>query len=161
MRPGQPERRGHDYTRHGTRSLFAAPETATGKIIGRCFARHRAREFRAFLNTVEASMPADHDVHLVIDNVSSHKTEAVRNWFARRPRWHVNYTPTSASWINQVERFFSDLMENQIRRGLTARPTNWKRPSLPISRRSTRTRAPLCGSDRPTTSSPASSGSAL
>ena len=118
MRPGQPERRSHDYTRHGTLSLFAALETATGKIVGRCFARHRAREFRAFLNTVAASVPADHDVHIVIDNVSSHKTEAVRNWFAKRPRWHVHYTPTSASWINQVERFFADLTEKQIRRGV-------------------------------------------
>jgi transposase len=118
MRPGQPERRSHDYTRHGTLSLFAALETATGKIVGRCFARHRAREFRTFLNTVEASVPADHDVHIVIDNVSSHKTEAVRNWFAKRPRWHVHYTPTSASWINQVERFFADLTEKQIRRGV-------------------------------------------
>ncbi|HTY67962.1 MAG TPA: IS630 family transposase [Alphaproteobacteria bacterium] len=118
MRPGQPERRSHDYTRHGTLSLFAALETATGKIVGRCFARHRAREFRAFLNTVEASVPADHDIHIVIDNVSSHKTQAVRNWFAKRPRWHVHYTPTSASWINQVERFFADLTDKQIRRGI-------------------------------------------
>jgi transposase len=118
MRPGQPERRSHDYTRHGTLSLFAALETATGKIVGRCFARHRAREFRAFLNTVEASVPADHDVHIVMDNLSSHKTEAIRNWFAKRPRWHVHYTPTSASWINQVERFFANLTEKQIRRGV-------------------------------------------
>jgi transposase len=118
MRPGQPERRSHDYTRHGTLSLFASLETATGKIVGRCFARHRAREFRAFLNTVEASVPKDIDVHIVIDNVSSHKTQAVRNWFAKRPRWQVHYTPTSASWINQVERFFADLTDKQIRRGI-------------------------------------------
>jgi transposase len=120
MRPGQPERRSHDYTRHGTLSLFAALETATGKIIGRCFARHRAREFRAFLNTVEANVPRDLNVHIVIDNVSSHKTQAIRNWFAKRPRWQVHYTPipTSASWINQVERFFADLTERQIRRGV-------------------------------------------
>jgi transposase len=118
MRPGQPERRSHDYTRHGTLSLFAALETATGKIVGRCFARHRAREFRAFLNTLEASVPTNHDIHIVIDNVSSHKTEAVRNWFAKRPRWQVHYTPTSASWINQVERFFANLTEKQIRRGV-------------------------------------------
>src|SRR6266851_41432 len=118
MRPGQAERRSHDYTRHGTLSLFAALETATGKIVARCFARHRAREFRAFLNTVEANVPQDHDVHIVMDNVSSHKTQAIRNWFARRPRWQVHYTPTSASWINQVERFFADLTEKQIRRGV-------------------------------------------
>jgi transposase len=118
MRPGQAERRSHDYTRHGTLSLFAALETATGKIVGRCFARHRAREFRAFLNTVEANVPGDLDVHIVMDNVSSHKTQAIRNWFAKRPRWQVHYTPTSASWINQVERFFANLTEKQIRRGV-------------------------------------------
>ena len=118
MRPGQLERRSHDYTRHGTLSLFAALETATGKILARCFARHRAREFRAFLNTVEAAVPSDLDVHIVMDNVSSHKTQAIRNWFAKRPRWRVHYTPTSASWINQVERFFANLTEKQIRRGV-------------------------------------------
>lgn len=118
MRPGQAERRSHDYTRHGTLSLFAALETATGRIVGRCFARHRAREFRAFLNTVEANVPGDLDVHIIMDNVSSHKTQAIRNWFALRPRWQVHYTPTSASWINQVERFFANLTEKQIRRGV-------------------------------------------
>ena len=118
LRPGQVERRSHDYTRHGTLSLFAALDTATGKIIGRCFARHRAREFRAFLNTVEANVPKGLDVHIVMDNVSSHKTQAIGNWFARRPRWHAHYTPTSASWINQVERFLANLTEKQIRRGI-------------------------------------------
>lgn len=118
MRPGQAERRTHDYTRHGTLSLFAALDAATGKVIGRCFARHRAREFRAFLNTVEANVPEDLDVHIVMDNVSSHKTQAIRNWFAKRPRWQVHYTPTSASWLNQVERFFANLTEKQLRRGV-------------------------------------------
>ena len=118
MRPGQIERRTHDYTRHGTLSLFAALDAATGKVIGRCFARHRAREFRAFLNTVETNVPDDLDVHIVMDNVSSHKTQAIRNWFTKRPRWHVHYTPTSASWINQVERFFANLTEKQLRRGV-------------------------------------------
>jgi transposase len=118
MRPGQAERRSHDYTRHGTLSLFAALETATGRILGRCFARHRAREFRAFLNTLAANVPGDLDVHIIMDNVSSHKTQAIRNWFASRPRWRVHYTPTSASWINQVERFFANLTEKQIRRGV-------------------------------------------
>ena len=118
MRPGQAERRSHDYTRHGTLSLFAALDTATGKVVGRCFARHRAREFRAFLNTIEAHVPLDLDVHIIMDNVSSHKTQAIRNWFAKRPRWHVHYTPTSASWISQVERFFANLTDKQIRRGV-------------------------------------------
>ncbi len=118
MRPGQAERRSHDYKRHGTLSLFAALDTATGEVIGRCFARHRAREFRAFLNTVEARVPDDLDVHIVMDNLATHKTKAIRDWFARHPRWQVHYTPTSASWINQVERFFALLTEKQLRRGV-------------------------------------------
>jgi transposase len=118
MRPGQVERRSHDYKRHGTLSLFAALDTATGQVIGRCFARHRAREFRAFLNTVEARVPGDLDVHIIMDNLATHKTKAIRDWFARHPRWQVHYTPTSASWINQVERFFALLTEKQLRRGV-------------------------------------------
>ncbi len=118
MRPGQAERRSHDYKRHGTLSLFAALDTATGQVIGRCFARHRAREFRAFLNTVEARVPADLDVHIIMDNLATHKTKAIRDWFARHPRWQAHYTPTSASWINQVERFFALLTEKQLRRGV-------------------------------------------
>jgi transposase len=118
MRPGQAERRSHDYKRCGTLSLFAALDTATGKIIGRCFARHRAREYRAFLNTIEANVPADLDIHIVVDNLSTHKTQAVRNWLAKRPRWQVHFTPTSASWINQVERFFANLTDKQLRRGV-------------------------------------------
>jgi len=117
MRPGQIERRTHDDTRHGTLSLFAALNAATGTVIGKCFARHRAREFRAFLKVVEANVPADLDVHVIMDNVSPHKTQAIRNWFAKRPRWHTHYTPTSASWISLVERFFANLTDKQIRRG--------------------------------------------
>jgi transposase len=117
MRPGQVERRTHDYTRHGTLSLFAALDAATGRVIGKCFARHRAREFRAFLNVIEANVPGDLDVHVIMDNVSTHKTQAIRNWFAKRPRWRTHYTPTSASWISLVERFFANLTEKQIRRG--------------------------------------------
>lgn len=117
LRPGQVERRTHDYTRHGTLSLFAALDAATGAVIGKCFARLRAREFRAFLNVIEAGVPGDLDVHIVMDNVSTHKTQAIRNWFAKRPRWHIHYTPTSASWISLVERFFANLTDKQIRRG--------------------------------------------
>ncbi len=118
MRPGQPERRSHDYMRHGTTTLFAALDAATGAVIGRCFPRHRAREFLSFLRTIEANVPADLDVHLVMDNYATHKTAAVRNWFARHPRWHVHFTPTGASWLNQVERFFALLTEKQLRRGV-------------------------------------------
>ena len=117
MRPGQVERRTHDYARHGTLSLFAALDAATGRVIGKCFARHRAREFRAFLNVVEVNVPGDLEVHVIMDNVSAHKTQAIRNWFAKRPRWHTHYTPTSASWISLVERFFANLTDKQIRRG--------------------------------------------
>jgi transposase len=118
MRPGQPARRSHDYKRHGTTSLFAALDIATGRVIGKCYARHRAIEFRKFLDEIEAAVPADLDVHLVIDNYATHKAPLIRNWFNRRPRWHVHLTPTSSSWINQVERFFALLTERQIRRGI-------------------------------------------
>jgi transposase len=118
MRPGQPARRSHDYKRHGTTSLFAALDIATGRVIGKCYARHRAIEFRKFLDEIEAAVPAGLDVHLVIDNYATHKAPLIRNWFNRRPRWHVHLTPTSSSWINQVERFFALLTERQIRRGI-------------------------------------------
>lgn len=118
MRPGQAARRSHDYARHGTTTLFAALDVATGEVIGRCFQRHRAGEFLKFLRTIEANVPADLDVHLVIDNYATHKTKAIRDWFARHPRWHVHFTPTGASWLNQIERFFAMLTEKQIRRGV-------------------------------------------
>lgn len=118
LRPGQIERRTHDYERHGTTSLFAALDVKAGTVIGRCMPRHRAAEFRKFLDEVERNVPADLDIHVVMDNASSHKTKLIRDWFAKRPRWHVHYTPTSASWINQVERFFGLLTDQQIRRGV-------------------------------------------
>ncbi len=118
MRPGQVARRSHDYTRHGTTSLFAALDIATGRVIGKCYPRHRAAEFRKFLDTIEASVPRDLDVHLVMDNYATHKTPLIRDWLVRRPRWHIHLTPTSSSWLNQVERFFAVLTERQIRRGV-------------------------------------------
>jgi transposase len=118
MRPGQIERRSHDYTRHGVTSLFAALDIATGRIIGKCYRRHRSQEFRRFLDEIEAAVPKDLDIHLVMDNYATHKTKTIRNWLAKRPRWRVHLTPTSASWINQVERFFANLTEKQIRRGV-------------------------------------------
>ena len=117
MRPGQAERRTHDYKRCGTTTLFAALDVAAGTVIGTCMKRHRAREFRAFLDEVESNVPADLDIHLIMDNASSHKTKLIQDWFAKRPRWHRHFTPTSASWINQVERFFALLTEQQIKRG--------------------------------------------
>ena len=118
MRPGQPARRTHDYKRHGTTSLFAALDIATGRVIGKCYPRHRAREFRKFLDEIEANVPSDLDVHLVMDNYGTHKTPLIRDWLVKRPRWHVHLTPTSSSWLNQVERFFALLTERQIRRGI-------------------------------------------
>ena len=99
MRPGQVERRSHDYRRHGTTDLFAALNVKTGSVIGACKRRHRSEEFRAFLDQVEASVPADLDVHLVLDNASSHKTRLVHDWLVKRPRWHLHFTPTSASCV--------------------------------------------------------------
>jgi hypothetical protein len=118
LRPGQAERRTRDYTRHGTTSLFAALDVKAGTVIGRCFPRHRAAEFRRFLDEIDAAVPPDLDVHLVLDNSATHKTKAIRNWLAKRPRYHLHFTPTSASWINQVERWFGLLTERALRRGV-------------------------------------------
>jgi transposase len=118
MRPGQIERRTHDYKRHGTTSLFAALNTATGDVIGKCYKRHRATEFKKFLIEIERQVPGDLDIHLIMDNYATHKTPAIRAWFARRPRWHVHFTPTGSSWLNMVERFFAEITDRQIRRGV-------------------------------------------
>lgn len=117
MRPGQVERRTHDYVRHGTTSLFAALDIKTGNVIGQCHSRHRAKEFRKFLDTVDAAVPKELDVHLVLDNYGTHKTALIRRWLLKRPRFHFHFTPTSASWINLVERWFADLTQRQLRRG--------------------------------------------
>jgi transposase len=108
LRPGQPERHAHDYIRHGTTTLFAALDIRTGRVIGECHPRHRAREFRRFLDTIEATISRDLDVHLILDNYATHKTALIRRWLAKRPRYHVHFTPTSASWLNLVERWFVD-----------------------------------------------------
>jgi len=114
---GSPERRTHDYRRHGTTSLFAALDVATGQIIGECHRRHRSQEFLRFLETIEAHVPAALDVHLILDNYGTHKTPRVRRWFARHPRFHLHFTPTSASWLNLIERWFALLSQKQIKRG--------------------------------------------
>jgi transposase len=118
LRPGQAERRTHDYKRHGTSSLFAALDVKVGEVIGRCYPRHRSAEFRKFLDVIDAAVPADLDVHVVLDNLSTHKTKLIRDWLAKRPRFHFHFTPTSSSWLNQVERFFALLTDQQIRRGI-------------------------------------------
>jgi transposase len=117
MRPGQAERRTHDYTRHGTTSLFAALDVQTGCVIGECHRRHRTVEFRKFLDTIEAAVPPTLDVHRILDNYGTHKTPAIHRWLLRHPRFHLHFTPTGASWINLVERWFGALTEKQIRRG--------------------------------------------
>jgi transposase len=119
MGPGQVERHTHDYARHGTTSLFAALNVATGKVIGNCQQKHRHQEFIKFLELIDEQVPEtpDVEVHLVMDNYATHKTPRVRRWFARHPRFHVHFTPTSASWLNQVERFFAEITEKRIRRG--------------------------------------------
>jgi transposase len=114
---GTAERRTHDYRRHGTTSLFAALDVATGRVIGACHRRHRSQEFLRFLDTIEAQVPPGLDVHLILDNYGTHKTPRVRRWFARHPRFYVHFTPTSASWLNLVERWFALLTQKQIKRG--------------------------------------------
>jgi transposase len=115
--PGTPERATHDYKRAGTSSLYAALDLATGKVIGRLHARHRAIEFKQFLQTLDGEIPADLDVHLVLDNSSTHKTPAIQRWLAAHPRFVVHFTPTSSSWLNLVERWFAELTTKKLRRG--------------------------------------------
>lgn len=117
MRPGQAERHTHDYARHGTTTLFAALNAATGEVLRRCQQRHRHQEYLRFLNDIDAHVPAELDVHLVVDNYATHKTPRVLRWLAKRPRFHLHFTPTYSSWINQVERLFAELTNKAIRRG--------------------------------------------
>ena len=117
MRVGQLERRTYDYKRHGVTSLFAALDIATGNVLGKCYRRHRSIEFLDFLKKIDAAVPADLDVHLVLDNYGTHKTALVRRWLQKRARYHLHFTPTHASWLNQVERWFALLTQRQIKRG--------------------------------------------
>ena len=118
LRPGLAEQRTNDYERHGTTSLFAALDVATGKVIGECHRRHRHQEFLKFLDLVDSKLPPDQrEVHLVLDNYGTHKAPKVIRWFARHPRYHVHFTPTSGSWVNQVERWFGKITAERIRRG--------------------------------------------
>jgi transposase len=117
--PGQAERGTHDYVRHGTTSLFAALEVATGRIIGKCHTRHRHQEFLKFLDLIDTSVPKEPGctIHLVMDNYGTHKTPKVKRWFLRHPEYHLHFIPTSSSWLNQVERFFAEITEKRLRRG--------------------------------------------
>jgi transposase len=117
MLPGTPQRATHDYQRAGTSSLYAALDLVTGKVIGSLHARHRAIEFRKFLQTLDREVPTDLDVHLVLDNSSTHKTPAIQRWLTAHPRFVVHFTPTSSSWLNLVERWFAELTTKKLRRG--------------------------------------------
>jgi transposase len=117
MLPGTPERATHDYKRAGTSSLYAALDLTTGKVIGRLHSRHRAIEFKRFLHTLDREVPDELAVHLVLDNSSTHKTPAIQKWLAAHPRFVVHFTPTSASWLNLVERWFAELTTKKLRRG--------------------------------------------
>ncbi len=118
MMPGMPERRSHDYYRHGITSLFAAFNIADGTVISELHRQHRATEFKKFLATIDKAVPAELDVHLVCDNYGTHKTPAIRAWLAKHPRFHMHFTPTGSSWVNQVERWFGFLTSQMIRRGV-------------------------------------------
>ncbi len=132
LRPGLPERRTHDYERHGTTNLFAALDVASGHVIADMTERHRAEEFRRFLNLINRSVPEHLDVHLVVDNVSTHKTPEIKRWLLRHPRFTLHFTPTYSSWINLIERWFAELTTKWLRRGthrstkdLEASITHW------------------------------------
>jgi transposase len=117
LRPGLPERQTHDYKRHGTTPLFAALNVLEGTVIGECKPRHRRQEFLLFLKRIDQSVDADVDVPLVLDNYGTHQHPEVKKWLAARPRYHVHFTPTSSSWLNQVERWFAEITRKRIRRG--------------------------------------------
>jgi len=117
LSPGVPQRQSHDYKRHGVTSLFAALDVASGVTISSCYRRHRHQEFLRFLNDIDANLPGGFEIHLVMDNYGTHKVNKVRTWLARRPRYHVHFTPTSGSWLNLVERLFAEVTERCVRRG--------------------------------------------
>jgi transposase len=168
MRPGQIERRTHDYERHGTTTLFAALVAATnadaevkaGTVIGKCMPRHRAQEFRKFLDEVERSMPADLDVHVVMDNASSHKTKLIRDWFARRPNWHIHFTRPPHPGSTRSSASSRCCHRSRSSAAPTDRSASSWRQSRPSSTPAMQTPRPSAGSRRPTTSSPRSSASA-
>ena len=117
LRPGLPERQTHDYQRHGTTTLFAALNVLEGTVIGECQPRHRHQEFLRFLDRIDQSIDSGQEIHLVLDNYGTHKHPEVKKWLAERPRYHVHFTPTSSSWLNQIERWFAEITRKRIRRG--------------------------------------------
>ena len=153
LRPGLPERRTHDYVRNGTTNLYAALDVASGKVITTMTERHRAEEFRRFLNLINRSVPDDLDVHVIVDNFSTHKTPEIHRWLVRHPRFHLHFTPTYSSWMNLVERWFAELTNKWLRRG-THRSTKELEASIEVgSTAGTTPRSRSCGTRPPTRSS--------
>ena len=153
MMPGMPERRSHDYARNGVTSLFAAFNIADGTVITELHPQHRAMEFKKFLNAIDKAVPDDLDVHLICDNLATHKTPAVGDWLARHPRFHMHFTPTGSSWINQVERWFGFLTDQLLRRGVHKSVQHWRKTSATGSRPGTTTQNRSAGQRPPKRSS--------
>ena len=153
MMPGVAERRSFDYARAGTTDLFAALDVATGLVIHSIQRRHRALEFKKFLNQIDQTVPLDFDVHLICDNLATHKTPAIGAWLAAHPRFHLHFTPTSSSWLNQVERWFGLLTDRQLRRGVHDNVTTLNATFAPGSKPGTPTRNPSSGPRPPKKSS--------
>ena len=153
MMPGMPEKRTHDYVRHGTTSLFAAFNTADGTVISAMHRRHRTIEFKKFLTKIDSQVPEQLDVHLVCDNYGTHKSPAIVRWLEQHPRFHMHYTPTYSSWINQVERWFAYLTDDLLRRCDHRSVQALERTSAPGSRPGTRTRSRSSGPRPPNRSS--------
>ena len=161
MMAASPEMQTHTYFRHGTTSLFAALDVATGRVIGQCRRRHRSTEFVKFLQQIDESVPSGLDVHVILDNLQTHKTPAAHRWFLRHPRFHVHFTPTYSSWLNQVERWFGLLEQKALKRGVHRSTAELEKAIYTSSQPATKSRAPICGRSRPTTSSTTSSASAV
>ena len=153
LRPGLPERQTHDYKRHGTTTLFAALNVLEGTVIGECQPRHRHQEFLRFLDRIDQCVDAGLDVHLVLDNYGTHKHPQVKKWLAGRPRYQVHFTPTSSSWLNQIERWFAEITRKRIRRGTFRSVRDLIRRSTITSGSTTTIRAPFNGSPAPAASS--------
>lgn len=157
MMPGMPERRTHDYVRNGITTLFAALDVANGQIIGSIHRRHRAAEFKKFLAKIDKQVPADLDIHLICDNYTTHKHPTVVKWLDTHPRFHMHFTPTYSSWLNQVERWFGLLTDKKLRAAVCTRAcAPWKTTSATESRPGTPTPSPSSGPRPPMRSSTAS-----
>ena len=160
MRAGQPERQTHDYRRQGTTDLFAALDIQAGTVIGRCTRRHRSVEFRTFLDQIEAAVPDDLDVHLVLDNAATQKTKLIHDWFVKRPRWHLHFSPTYASWLNLVEAWFALLTRRRLQRSAFQQTTDLEDAIHAYITQTNTDRCHSSGQNLPMPSSPASDVSA-